>query len=87
MFTFYLGIKGISLKLIQALEIMSVALCHYQSILFSLEEVSLVQHLVAISSEVPLLLDVDISAPLNAATKSGCFLLVSVEIDNQGKPE
>ena len=66
---------------------MSIALCHVQTVLVSSEEVSLVQHLVSTSSEFSLLLHIDKSAPLPINTKSRCFLLVSVEIYNQRKPE
>ena len=66
---------------------MSIALCHYQTVLVSPEEVSLVQHLVSTSGSVALSLDIDESAPLPILTKSGSFLLVSVEIDNQRKPK
>ena len=66
---------------------MSVALRHYQTVLVSFEEVSLVQHLVITSGEVPLSLYIYESAPLPVYTNSGGFMLVSVEIDNQGKPE
>ena len=41
---------------------MSVALCHYQIVLVSFGEVSLVQRLITNSSKVPLPLDIDISA-------------------------
>ena len=66
---------------------MSIALCHNQTVLVSLEEVSLIQHFVITSSEISLPLHIDKSAPLIHPSKPGCFLLVSVEIDNQGKPE
>ena len=82
----YLRIERIFLQLIHTLELMSVTLSHYQSVLVSFVEVSLVQHLVSTSGEVPLPPDVDISSPLNTASKSSCFLLVGVEIDNQRKP-
>ena len=78
----YLGVKRISLQLIHTLEIMSVALCHYQTVLVSLEEVSLIQHFVITSSEISLPLHIDKGAPLPIRTKSGGLLLVSVEIDN-----
>ena len=83
----YLGIKWISLELIHTLEIMSVALRHHQTVFISFEQVRFVKHLIPSSSEVPLPLHIDKSAPFSEPTKSGCFLLVSVEIDNQGKPE
>ena len=56
---YYLSIKRISLQLIHTLEIMSVALCHHQTVLFSFEKVSLIQHIVATSSEVSIFLDID----------------------------
>ena len=82
----HLSIKRISLQLIHTLEVMSVALCHYQTVLLSLEEVSLIQHLVSTPGEVTFLLDIDKGAPLPILTKSCCFLLVSVQIDNQREP-
>ena len=66
---------------------MSVALGHDQTVLLSLEEVSLIQHLVIAFGKVPLPLYVDISAPFPDAPRSGCLVLVGVERDNQGKPE
>ena len=66
---------------------MSIALCHHQTVLVSLEKVSLVQHLVSTSDEVALPEYIYESAPLPVYTKSGGLLLVSVEIDNQGKPK
>ena len=66
---------------------MSVALCHYQAVFISLENVSIVQLLVSTAGEVALHFHIDISAPLIHPIKSGCFLLVSVEMDGQGKPE
>ena len=75
----HLSIKRISLQLIHTLEIMSVALCHYQTVLVSLVEVSLVQHLVSTSGKVSLPFHIDVSAPFPILTKSGGFLLVSVD--------
>ena len=83
----YLGVKRISLQLIHTLELMSVALSHYQTVLVSPEEVSLVQHLVATAGGVPLALNIDISVPFCDPTKSSGLLLVGVEIDYQGKPD
>ena len=83
----YLSIKWISLQLIHTLEVMSVALRHHQTVLVSLEEVSLVQHFKSISSEFSLPLYIYESAPLPLNTKPSGFLLISVEIDNQGKPK
>ena len=83
----HLSIKRISLQLIHTLEIMSVALCHYQTVLVSLEEVSFIKRVIFTSGEVPLPLGVDVSAPLPILTKPCGLLLVSVEIDYQGKPE
>ena len=74
---FYLSIERISLQLIHTLKAVNVALCHYQTVLISLEEVRLVQHIVLSSSEAPLFLDIDISAPLPILTKSSRLLLVS----------
>ena len=42
---------------------------------------------VTASGEVSLFLDIDIIAPLQNVTKSGCLLLFGIEIDNQGKPQ
>ena len=84
---FYLSIKRVSLQLIDTLELVSVALSHDQTVLPSLEELCLIKDLISTSGEVSFLVDVDIGAPLNAATKSGCFLLVSVKVDHQGKPD
>ena len=50
MYVSYLSIEWIFLQLIHTLEVISVALCHYQTVLHPLEEVSLVQHLIAGSS-------------------------------------
>ena len=68
----YLSIKRISLQLVFTLEFMSIALCHYQTVLLSLEEVNLIKNLESTSCEVPLLFDIDIGAPLPLLTKSGC---------------
>ena len=84
---FYLSIKRVSLQLEDTLELVSVALRHNQAVFLSFEEFGLIEYFVSTSGEVPFPIHVDIGAPLDAATKSGCFLLVSVEIDNQGKPE
>ena len=66
---------------------MSVALCHYQTVLAPLEEIGLVQHFVFTWGGLPFHLHIDESAPLPILTKSGRFLLVGVEIDNQRKPK
>ena len=42
---------------------------------------------VTTSCEISLFLDICIIAPLQNVTKSGCLLLVGIEIDNQGKPQ
>ena len=39
------------------------------------------------SGEVSLFLGTDIIAPLHNVTNSGSLLMVSIEIDNQGKPQ
>ena len=83
----HLSIKRISLQLIYTLKVMSVALRHYQTVLVPFEEVSLIKHLVSALSEVPLSLHIDIGTPFINPPKSCCFLLISVEIDNQRKPE
>ena len=83
----YLSIERVSLQLIDTLELMSVALSHDQTVLPSLEEFRLIKYLVATSGEVSFLFDVNIGAPLDAATKSGCFLLVGVKVDHQWQPE
>ena len=63
MYVSYLSIKWIFLQLVHTLEVMSVALCHHQTVLVSSEEVSLVQHLMASSSGFSLPLYIHESAP------------------------
>ena len=60
---------------------------HYQTIFPSLEEFSLMKYFVSTSRGVSFPVDVDVGAPLHAATKSSSLLSVGVKIDYQGKPE
>ena len=83
----HLSVERIFLQLIDTLEIMSVALCHNQTIFLSHEEVGLIKYLMTSQPEVPCSVDNDIGAPFPIHTTSCGFLLVSVEINNQGKPE
>ena len=71
----YLSIKRVALQLIDTLELMSIALCHDQTILPSLEEFRLIKYLVSTSGEVPFPVDVDTGAPFPIFTKSGLSLI------------
>ena len=87
LFLSYLSIKGVSLQLVDTLELMSVTLCHNQTVLSTRKEFYPLQHLISTSSEVPLPLHVDVGAPLPLNTKPRRLLLVSVGVDHQRQPQ
>ena len=84
---FYLSVKRVSLQLEDTLELVSVALGHNQAVFLSLEEFGLIEYFVSTSGEVPFPFNIDIGTPFPIFTKPSRLLLVSVQIDDQGKPQ
>ena len=82
----YLSIKRILLKLVDTLELMGVTLDHREAILVSFEDLYLVQHFRFAPFKIAFPLDYNIGAPFPIYSKPRCLLLISICVNDQGKP-
>ena len=83
----YLSVKGVLFQLVDALELMSIALHHVKRVLISFEDFRLIELLISTSFELPLSLDQHISRPFPLHSQPGCLLLIRVGVHHQRKPQ
>ena len=83
----HLCVKRIPLQLINTLELVSVDLCHHETILLPFEDFSFVKILKSAPCEVSLLLHPYACTPFKDGAQSRCLQLVSVVVDDKGQPD